>query len=293
MRICLPARGAAILAALLAACSPALAQEMREGGKLVLTNGISSVEGASGGGLTPWGTIAGDETQDGIGAQAAVTADEMKSYDFRAYSAAIGFRDRVEISYARQAFNTNKIGGLLGLGDNYQFEQDVFGAKLRLAGDLVYGPEFLPAIAIGAEYKKSRNAAIVHAIGARHDDGVDYYVSATKLFLGRSILVNVTGRLTKANQMGLLGFGGDKSDAYHVELEASAAYLLSRHFAVGGEFRSKPDSLGIAREDDVFDLFAAYALGRHLTVTAAYTDLGSIATVEGQHGALLQLQAAF
>ena len=43
------------------------------------------------------------------------------------------------------------------------------------------------------------------------DDGTDYYVSATKLFLGQSTIVNVTLRETKANQYGILGFGGDKS----------------------------------------------------------------------------------
>jgi hypothetical protein len=68
---------------------------------------------------------------------------------------------------------------------------------------------------------------------------------------------------------------------------------LSRRLAIGGEFRAKPDNLAIAREDDWFDLFGAYALGRHLTLTAAYADLGSIATVKGQRGALFQIQAGF
>lgn len=36
-----------------------------------------------------------------------------------------------------------------------------------------------------------------------------------------------------------------------------------------GEYRAKPDNLGIAREDDWYDAFAAYALGRHLTASIA------------------------
>jgi hypothetical protein len=103
----------------------------------------------------------------------------------------------------------------------------------------------------------------------------------------------VTVRLTRANQFGLLGDGGDKRASRTLRFEASAAYQFSRRFAVGGEFRSKPDNLGIAREDDAIDLFAAYAVGRHLTATLAYTDLGSIATAPRQRGALLQLQAGF
>jgi hypothetical protein len=281
----------AVLLALFA--QPALAEELRHGGKIVLTNGISTIEGASGGGLTPWAVIAGNETKDGIGVQASATIAELADYDYHNLSIAIGVFDRVELSYARQTFNTNEIGGLLGIGNNFAFDQDVYGIKLKLFGDLVYGPAALPAVAIGAQYKKNLDAPIVRAVGARHDQGVDYYVTASKLFLRYSLLASATVRLTKANQMGLLGYGGDLGDDYSVQFEGSLAYQLSRKLAVGGEFRSKPDNLGIAREDDWFDAFAAYALNDHLTATVAYSDLGSIATVKGQRGVLFQLQAGF
>ena len=260
---------------------------------MLLTNGIGSIEGASGGGLTPWAVIAGSETKDGIGASVHGTIVELKSYDYRSAGVAIGLYDRVELSYERQDFNTNEIGAALGLGKNYAFGQDIFGAKVRLAGDIVYDGPMMPAIAVGVQYKKSRNDGIVKAIGAQHDSGVDYYVSATKLFLSRSILASATARLTKANQNGLLGYGGDKSDNYSMQFEGSLAWQVSRKFAIGGEYRTKPDKLGIAREDDWYDVFAAYAVNRHLTATVAYADLGSIATVDKQRGLLFQLQAAF
>ena len=41
------------------------------------------------------------------------------------------------------------------------------------------------------------------------------------------------------------------------------------------------------------DLFAAYALTDHLTLTAAYVDLGSIATFSDQRGGFLSAQVAF
>lgn len=267
------------------------ARPLRNGGKLLLTNGISSLEGASGGGLTPWAVIAGNETSDGIGLSAHGTLVEVKDYDYQSAGAAIGWRDRVEISYAHQDFNTNEIGLALGLGKDYAFSQDVIGAKLRVAGDLVY--DALPAIAVGVQYKKNNNATIVRAIGAQHDEGVDYYASVSRLFLSRSILLSGTARLTKANQLGILGFGGDKHDHYSLQFEGSAAWQLSRKLAIGGEYRSKPDNLGIAREDDWFDGFVAYAVNRHVTASVAYVDLGSIATVRNQRGVFLQLQAAF
>ena len=69
--------------------------------------------------------------------------------------------------------------------------------------------------------------------------------------------------------------------------------MLSRHLVVGAEYRTKPDNLGFAQEDDAYDLFAAWEPARHLSLTAAYADLGDIATVEAQHGAFLSLQASF
>lgn len=279
--------------ALALVATPAAAQDLLPGGKLVLTNGISSLEGASGGGLTPWATIAGNATRDGIGVQASATVAEVESYDYRGFSVAVGAWDRIELSYARQVFDTNAIGGALGLGNDYKFDQDIYGVKLRLAGDMVYGDALMPAIAVGAQYKKNLDAPVVGAVGAAQAQGVDFYATATKLFLSHSVLVSATARVTKANQLGLLGFGGDLRDSHGVHLEGTIAYQLSRNFAVGGEYRSKPDNLGIAREDDWYDLFAAYALNRNLTATLAYTDLGSVATVAGQRGVLFQLQAGF
>ena len=71
------------------------------------------------------------------------------------------------------------------------------------------------------------------------------------------------------------------------------AYQLSRRAVIGAEYRTKPDNLAFAREDDWLDLFAAYALTKNLTVTAAYVDLGSIATFHKQRGGMLSAQFAF
>ena len=68
---------------------------------------------------------------------------------------------------------------------------------------------------------------------------------------------------------------------------------MNSHLAVGGEYRSKPDNLGFAREDGAFVLFAAYALTKPVSVTAAYVDLGDIATLRRQRGGYVSLQAGF
>lgn len=267
--------------------------DVLKGGKLLLTNGISTVEGSSGGGIARWATIAGRQMPGGIGVSGHVTAIELPDFGWRSYGVALGFGDRLELSIARADFDTRDAGALLGLGQGYTFNQEVFGAKLRVAGDLVYGDAWLPQIAIGIEHKRSHDGTIVRALGAADDKGTDYTLSATKLLLGQSLLVNATLRYTQANQLGLLGFGSDAAGTGHkLQFEGSLGYQLSRRTVIGAEYRSKPDNLGLG-EDDWMDLFAAYALTENFTLTAAYVDLGSIATFSDQRGGFLSAQVAF
>lgn len=277
------------------ACAPmsAQAQDLRNGGKLLLTNGVSTIEGSGGGGLATWSTIAGNATQQGIGGSVHGTVIELPDYNWTSFGISVGIFDRVELSYVRQNLDTIDVGTALGLGRGYTLNQNVFGAKLKLAGDVVYGDALMPQIAVGVQHKRSSDAAVVAAVGGETPNGTDFYISATKLFLSHSLLANATVRFTKANQNGLLGFGNVTEARHKPQFEGSIAYQFSRRFVVGGEYRTKPDNLAIAREDDWVDLFAAYALTRNVTVTAAYVDLGSIATADKQRGAFLSLQAAF
>ena len=279
---------------LLLTALPAHAGEARRGGKLLLTGGVSTVEGSGGAGLATWSMIAGDETEDGIGGKAHVTGLALSDFTLRTYGAAVGIRNRVELSYAHQDFDTGKAGGALGLGRGFTFRQDIFGAKVRLIGDAVYDQDrVLPQISFAVQYKRARQDAIVRAVGGQHTSGVDYLLSASKVVLAHSAVVGGAVRLTKANQFGLLGYGGDKRDAYRPQFEGSAGLLLSSRLLAGGEYRTKPDNLGFAKEDDAYDAFLAWAAQRHVTVTLAYVDAGHIATFRRQRGALLSLQGNF
>lgn len=263
-----------------------------KGGKLLLTNGVTTVDGSSGGGLARWATIGGRQMPGGIGASAHVTGIELADFGWRSYGVSVGLGDRIELSYARADFDTRDIGALLGIGQGYTFNLDTFGAKVRVAGDLVYGDTWLPQIAVGIEHKRSRDGALVRALGAKDASGTDYTISATKLFLARSLLVNATLRYTEANELGLLGFGSAAGAGYKLQFEGSLGYQLSRRAVIGAEVRTKPDNLGLG-DDDWMDLFAAYALTDNVTLTAAYVDLGSIATIPDQRGGFLSAQVAF
>lgn len=291
-----------IIAALLAstfASADDTVTAMPDMGKLLATGGVSSVEGAGGGGITPWALIAGYGTRDSFGANVHYT--DLSTQDFRldTYGAAVGIMDRVELSVAKQDFKSTK-GPLNGL----DIKQEIYGIKVKLIGDAVYDQNsWLPQIAIGAEYKDNKGLsglinAPITALGAKRTSGTDYYVSATKIFLDQSILANVTIRDTNANQMGLLGFGGDLNNSHKMEFEGSLAYLIDKNWVLGTEYRDKPHNLAADNEKAYYDVFLAWFPTKNFSVTLAYANLGSIAAPEtknnsNQTGAYLSLQAGF
>ena len=279
--------GASIAAPALAG-SPAGTGLVGEGGKLLATGGVSTVEGAAGGGLVPWALITGYESRDSIGLTVHETYVPLHDFTLHTPGVAVGFYDRLELSYAADLFtvdNNNLLAG--GIQKGFTFHQDVFGAKLRVIGDAVYDQDsLLPQIAIGTQFKRNDNANVLATVGAKNANGADFYLAATKLFLNYSLLVNTTLRFTKANQFGLLGFGGPRNDDYQPEFEGSLAYLVSRNFAVGAEYRMKPNNLDkfagalpIGPEQAAYDIFAAYFPTKNVSITAAFVDLGHIADV--------------
>lgn len=266
-------------------------------GRLLLTGGVSMFEGASGGGLVPWATIGGYGTRDEIGATAFGTYIPVRDYHATSYGALVGLYNRVELSYARSEFNTQRVGGDLGLGNDFTFGQNIFGAKVRLFGDLVLDQDsLLPQVAVGAQYRQNNRDTTVRAVGAQREADWDFYVSATKLFLAQSLLVNGTLRATRANEFGFLGFGGAQHDNYQIMPEVSVAYLVNRNLAVGAEYRRRPRNLAVSTSRDAYDIFAAYALTKNVSVTLAYVDLGEIvgaAVPRNQRGAYLSLTVGF
>ena len=263
-------------------------------GKLRMTGGMSSIDGAAGGGLTPWALIGSHATEGELGATAFITRTSTQDYALTAFGAAIGIDDRVELSLARQALNVNVVV------PDTTLKLDIAGVKLRVAGDAVLEADtLLPQVAVGLEFKRVNPGpavgAVLDSVGAKRS-AIDVYVSATKLFLAQSILVNGTLRMTKANQNGLLGFGASEHGGYTLQPELSLAWLLKRDLAIGAELRFKPNKLAFAgaafAEDDWKDLFIAWAPSKHVSFTAAYVDLGNIVGHPHQRGAYLSLQLA-
>jgi hypothetical protein len=102
------------------------------------------------------------------------------------------------------------------------------------------------------------------------------------------VIVDATLRRTRANQFGLLGFGGD-GGGYALTTEFSAAVWLNDDVLLGGEFRRKPDDLTALRESSAHDVFLAWSPAKNFSATAAWVDLGPIAGKQAQRGVYLSL----
>ncbi|RZL03791.1 MAG: DUF3034 family protein [Rubrivivax sp.] len=280
-----------------AACAILFPHSARAGDRLLATWGVSQVEGSAGGGLTPWAVIVGSGSSDQMGGSAFVTHSRTNDgYELNVAGAAVGIRDRVELSLARWSFKISQ-----DVLPHKTIELNSVGVKVKVIGDAVYDQDsWLPQVSVGAQYKANNDNALVNLYGA-DADGVDFYASATKLWLGAAggynVLANLTMRLTKANQFGLVGFGGAGHDQPKLMAEGSLGIMLRDDLVVGAEYRQKPNNLedtaAVLKEQAAWDVFVAWFPTRQVSLTAAWLNLGNIVSKPDQQGLYLSGQVTF
>ena len=269
-------------------------ERLDAGSRLLATGGGTQVEGQAGGGIVPWAVMAGYGSSGEVGASAFYTHVELDDYALDALGVAVSVDNRIEFSLARQQLDLGTLGDALGLPDK-SLRQDILGLKLRVAGDLIYGG--LPQIAAGLQFKRHLDFGIPAAVGAVRRRDADFYLAASKLWLAgpfdRNVFANATLRYTRANQGGLLGFGGDRDDSRDVVFEGAVGVFLNRHVAVGFEYRQQPDNLRFSDQDAWMDAFVGVFPSKHVSLVAAWASLGTVATLDGQQGWYLSLEVAF
>lgn len=264
------------------------------GDRLLATGGVSQIEGAGGGGLTPWALIAGYGTDAQIGGSAFFTrAKTGDDFELNTGGVAVGFYNRVELSLSQTKFE---------LGSTVPKESirlNTMGIKLCLFGDAIYDQDtWVPQVSAGALIKHNEDFDFVpKLVGGKDSTGVDYYLAASKLYLdavfGRNVLLGATLIATKANQFGLLGFGGDLNNDYQIKPSYSAAIMLSDNLLVGMEYRYKSDNLSSYNENDAKDVFVTWFPHKRFSITAAAVDLGDVADKSNQDAWYLSGQISY
>jgi len=265
-----------------------------QGSHLLATGAASSFEGSAGGGIVPMAVLSGYASREEMGGTAFATHVATDDYELSLAGVSWNWRNRFELSLAQQRLSHQTLSDALGVQPD-SIRQTVLGIKVRLLGDLLYTP--WPQVSLGAQYKKNQDFFIPKAAGASDDSGTDIYLGATKLLLGalagRNLLLNANLRATRANQAGLVGFGGDRNDDHEVMAEFSGGLFLNRHWLLGGEYRQKPNNLSFAREDDWYTAFVGWFPNKRWSIVAAYVDLGDVASLSDQQGWYLSLEGSF
>nr|WP_227486617.1 DUF3034 family protein [Acidithiobacillus sp. HP-6] len=197
-------------------------------------------------------------------------------------------------------------------GNSYELNQDIVGIKARLFGNVVYDQNWWePEVSVGVDLHHNempKNLATTLHVAR---NGVSYYLSATKVWLngifGLTTLADVNIDVTNANQQGLLGFGGADGMGYKVLPAASVGVFLNRQVVLGAEYRDMPQNQLIASKSSPLapladavsktsawkDVYIAWFPYKQLSLTAAYVDLGTIATMKSQNGLYLSLTSSF
>ncbi len=278
---------------------------------LIQTNAhaaATQVEGQAGGGIVPWALISSGKPT------VSTTWVDTGDYTLSSIAVQAGILDRVELSYARLTLDPGEPHAITG-----HVRLNVFGGKIKLL-DM---SDVLPAVAAGLQYKRVDGDAVIDGVlndGGADDSGFDFYLAATKVlplepipFLSdKKFLLNTTVRGTKANQIGLFGFGSNNDDSYTAQLEASAGIFLNEKTVFGLEYRMKPDNdFVLGNENDWGDVFFAYFPTPNMAIVAAaamFGDLAPVASIEsggqefkgtpgnignGQRGLYFQIQGNF
>ena len=253
-------------------------------GRLLATGGASSIEGAAGGGITPWAVLSGYGERGEWGADVFATRVETGDYRLDVAGVGVAFDNRVELSYARQRFDLGNLARGLNLPEN-RLSQDIFGLKVRLFGDLIY--DQLPQVSLGIQHKRQKDFLIPSLVGAQRSEDTEGYLTASRLILGGAFGYNLL------LNGGIRYSRGDRRDRHSVLKEGSVAVLFNPRWALGVEYREKPDNLSFAGESDWADLFLGYFPNKNLAVVLAYARLGEIATLDHQDGVYLSVQGSF
>lgn len=264
----------------------------------------TNIEGSAGGGVVPMALM---HPQGPL-----ISYTNLTTQNFGIQSIAVGgtVADRAEVSLGH-LMTTVPASYAAFYGTDNRITVNTFGLKIKVL-DM---SDSAPQVALGLQHKSSSGSLLntLKTAGAiSGTSGTDVYAAATKVVTigGKGVVLNGVLRATKANQMGILGFGGGTAaggkTSYSVEPELSVGAFLTDNVIFGGEYRAKPNNisstaagLGI-KEEAAYTLFMAYIPNKNMTITAAYANLGQVgasqAAVAGtakQDGMYLQLQTNF
>jgi len=270
-----------------------------------------SIEGYSGGPITPMAYLCNPGPKGSFCSKpsAAYTFLNLGSKKLHVFSVTQVFFNRLELGYA---YNRLSVGSLyddikkagLNMGRDHVHLHH-FNVRLNLLPENSFGLP-LPAVTAGVHFKynegiKNIDKSLLGAfkgIGYEKDNGVDYTLTATKMFpelaLGRPIILTGGLRFSNAAQLGFFGFGGE----HNLTFEGSVACLPVDNIALAYEFREKNNPYAkipnLVDEEHNWHAFSvSWIANDRLTITAVYGMFGNIGNARADSSVGVQLKYEF
>ncbi len=185
--------------------------------------------------------------------------DSVGRIDWLSMGMALSFMGRVEVGYSRENVD---IDNMQNVG------KDNFSLKVNLIKEKDFGIEYMPAISVGLIYKTTNWS---HFKNMRHwdDNGIDYYVVASKMFAFDPVKILLNAGLLSTNGIvrGVLGFGDDRDTVFFGNIE-----IFYNKFVVGFEFEDGyTTTLDVDHNThSMWDIHLAYRPVPNLMLIGAY-----------------------
>ena len=277
-------------AAVILAASPSAAEELRAGRQAVAHQRSDDDRGIVGRRHRHLGADRRQRDHATVWRLGACHHHRARRYSLLSPGAAIGMFDRVELSYARQNFDTREVGAALGIGAGFMRCPRMCSPQRCGCSAMRSTTARVPQVAAGRS-TSARDAAVVRRSARKRPTapisrGGDQGVRSHQHPDGRDAAADQgqperPARLRRRQEDGYPRSSRDRG------LCCRAAS------SVGGEYRTKPTTWPSRGRTTSSTSSPPMRSPSNVTATAAYVDLGSIATVPKQRGAFLSLQATF
>ncbi len=271
-----------------------------------------TIEGVGGGLITPMAYLTNPGPEGTVVARPSISVTYLQagSKSFQTFAVSETFYRRIEIGYALSHFYMGSLADVIrrdlgvDIRRNGVYLHNVNARVMVIEEDSFGLP--LPAVTVGAHYKhndgipriNSDLSGALGAIGFAHRDSVDFVVTASKTIpealFGRPLMGSVGVRGSRASQLGYLGFSGE----WTATMEANVACWLADWLVVAYEFRQKANPYGridgiIGEENNWHAVYLGWKADEHLTVTAGWVYLGTLANSDNSNGVALQIKYDF
>lgn len=274
---------------------------------------MHTIDGIGGGLITPTAYLVNPgPAEKALGAPAvSLRFWRFGDKDIETLAVSETFFGRIELSYAASRFGLGSFRDAVRKTtgrDIVRNEAYLHTISLRglLLEENAFDLAFLPAVTAGVQFKYNdsiqtidrRSGRLLHSAGLEKSNGIDWTITTSKTFrdplLGKPLSISAGLRVSKAAQIGLLGFGNQCK----MSLETNIRYQPTDWLIVGYELRDKvgpyatgPGTLG--SEGPWQAISASVLLEEHLILTGAWTMMGDVANGPADCGWTIGLQYNF